>query len=494
MAAAPCGLLLVLLLLASKWNLRLHANRPSNVLPLLCVVLTEIATSEDSLDAIKTLRDEAVARLNQLGKTSDSKEFLERTFLSPAAIRAGKLVQEWMQDAGLDTWMDDIGNIHGRADGANASAPALLMGSHLDTVIDAGKYDGALGIVSAIAAVKMLNSNGKLRSYVRPIEIIAFCDEEGVRFQSTFLGSAAVAGVLRPDILSIRDRSGVTLETSLKTRSFKGTRDSLVQLRYSPESVWGYVEVHIEQGPVLEARGIPLGLVEAIAGQTRLKVRLHGAQGHAGTVPMAMRKDPMPGAAQAIVSVEKLCRDSPTLARVPGGGRLVCTVGEIFSWPGASNVIPGEQVAFTIDLRATDDSLREEIVGEVEESIRSICRGRGLSCTIDKMHEAKAVGCDKDLMASLKAAAESTVLEVPGGGGVDAPAADDLVPSLMSGAGHDAMAMSHLTKIGMLFVRCKGGISHSPAESVSDDDVLASSLSLLHFLNNHLEHEQPAPI
>ncbi|XP_024530115.1 allantoate deiminase 2 isoform X1 [Selaginella moellendorffii] len=469
MAAAPCGLLLVLLLLA------------------------KIATSEDSLDAIKTLRDEAVARLNQLGKTSDSKEFLERTFLSPAAIRAGKLVQEWMQDAGLDTWMDDIGNIHGRADGANASAPALLMGSHLDTVIDAGKYDGALGIVSAIAAVKMLNSNGKLRSYVRPIEIIAFCDEEGVRFQSTFLGSAAVAGVLRPDILSIRDRSGVTLETSLKTRSFKGTRDSLVQLRYSPESVWGYVEVHIEQGPVLEARGIPLGLVEAIAGQTRLKVRLHGAQGHAGTVPMAMRKDPMPGAAQAIVSVEKLCRDSPTLARVPGGGRLVCTVGEIFSWPGASNVIPGE-VAFTIDLRATDDSLREEIVGEVEESIRSICRGRGLSCTIDKMHEAKAVGCDKDLMASLKAAAESTVLEVPGGGGVDAPAADDLVPSLMSGAGHDAMAMSHLTKIGMLFVRCKGGISHSPAESVSDDDVLASSLSLLHFLNNHLEHEQPAPI
>ncbi|KAI5642027.1 hypothetical protein M9H77_00258 [Catharanthus roseus] len=432
------------------------------------------------------LKEEAVARLNELGKVSDADEYLQRTFQSPASIRAGNLLRRWMEDAGLETWVDQMGNVHGRIEGINPSEKALLIGSHLDTVIDAGKFDGSLGILCALSALKVLNRTNRLGKLMRPVEVIAFSDEEGVRFQSTFLGSAAIAGVLPISILQINDKSGVTVQAALKENSIETTEENLLQLKYDPESVWGYVEVHIEQGPVLETMGFPLGLVKGIAGQTRLKVTVRGSQGHAGTVPMAMRRDPMAAAAELIVLLESLCKqpedylsfdDHCKASEVKSlAGSLVCTVGEISSWPSASNVIPGE-VTFTVDIRAIDDMGREAVIYELSRRIHQICDRRSVFCIIDRKHDANAVVCNEDLSSQLKSAAYSAMKRITG----EEP---DDVPVLMSGAGHDAMAMSHLSKVGMLFVRCRGGISHSPAEYVLDDDVWAAGMAVLAFLES----------
>ncbi|GLJ39369.1 hypothetical protein SUGI_0803960 [Cryptomeria japonica] len=434
------------------------------------------------------LRDEAVLRINQLGKISDAEKHLQRTFLSAAAIKAGNLIEEWMQDAGLRTWTDNMGNVHGLTDGANASAPKLLIGSHLDTVVDAGMYDGSLGIICALAALKALRISGKLEELPRPVEVIAFSDEEGVRFHSTFLGSSAIAGILPADILHISDKSGFTVQDALKANDFDGTEESLLQLKYDPLSVWGYIEVHIEQGPVLEAHGVPLGVVVGIAGQTRLKVTLKGSQGHAGTVPMSMRRDPMPAAAEGIVFLEKLCKYPEEHLTEDGkdnlfgmgdsDGSTVCTVGEIATWPSASNVIPG-QVTFTVDIRARVDALREFIISEFKDKLYEICDKRSLSCSIERKNDASVVDCHSDMNFRLHNAARIAMQNLPL---LQTCKASDDVPMLMSGAGHDAMALSHLTKVGMLFVRCTGGISHSPAEHVLEDDIWAASLSLLAFV------------
>ncbi|EYU43647.1 hypothetical protein ABFS82_13G192300 [Erythranthe guttata] len=434
------------------------------------------------------LKDEAVARLIDLGKVSDTEEYLERTFQSPASVRAGNLIRLWMEDAGLLTWADQMGNVHGRHEGLNPSEKALLIGSHLDTVIDAGKFDGALGIISAVSALKVLKTRGMLGKLTRPVEVIAFSDEEGVRFQSTFLGSAAIAGVLPVSTLHVHDKSGVTVQGALRKNSIEITEQNLVQLKYDPDSVFGYIEVHIEQGPVLETVGLPLGLVKGIAGQTRLRVTVKGSQGHAGTVPMKMRQDPMAAAAEMIVFMESLCKqpqdylsyDSQctTSAVQSLAGSLVCTVGEISTWPSASNVIPG-QVTFTVDVRAMDDLGREAIIYEMSNRMYHICDKRSVLCVIERKHDANGVACDPELSSKLKSAAYTALKRLSG----ENPGE---VPVLMSGAGHDAMAMSHLTKVAMLFVRCRGGVSHSPAEHVSDDDVWASGMAVLSFLETLL--------
>lgn len=434
------------------------------------------------------LRDEVVARLAELGKVSDAEEFLQRTFQSPASIKAGNLLRRWMEDAGLRTWVDQMGNIHGRTEGMNPSERALLIGSHLDTVIDAGTFDGSLGIICAISALKVLNRTDRLERLRRPVEVIAFSDEEGVRFQSTFLGSAAIAGILPALALDIKDKSGVTVRDALRENSIEITEESLSQLKYDPKSVWAYVEVHIEQGPVLETMGFPLGLVKGIAGQTRLKVTVKGSQGHAGTVPMAMRRDPMAASAELIVLLESLCKrpedflaydtQCKTSEVQALASSLVCTVGEISSWPSASNVIPG-QVTFTIDIRTIDDIGREAVIYELSNRMHQICTQRSVFCNIDRKHDANAVACNKNLSSELKSAAYAAMTRITGEYQYD-------VPVLMSGAGHDAMAMSHLTNVGMLFVRCRGGISHSPEEHVLGDDIWTAGMAVLAFLETLL--------
>ncbi|CAL5401335.1 unnamed protein product [Camellia sinensis] len=258
--------------------------------------------------AWSTFKDEAVARLNELGKVSDSDGYLEKTYLSPASIIAGNIIRSWMEEAGL----------------------------RIDTVIDAGIFDGALGIISALSALKVLNINVQLKKLKRPVEVIAFSDEEGVRFQSTFLGSAAIAGVFTS--FSVAD----TWSDSAKCSKRELYR------KYDPESVWGYIKHHIEQGPVPGSVGLPLGVVKGIAGQTRIKVTMKGSQGHAGTVPMSMRQDPMAAAAELIVLLESICKRPEDFLSYDDQCKgfsvesLVCTVGEISYWPSASNVIPGE--------------------------------------------------------------------------------------------------------------------------------------------------------
>ncbi|VAI92411.1 probable allantoate deiminase [Triticum dicoccoides] len=438
------------------------------------------------------LRDETVLRLKELGKISDGEGFLERTFLSPASFRATDVIISWMKDAGLATWVDQMGNIHGRFEPSNSTEKALLIGSHMDTVIDAGMYDGALGIICAISALKVLRVTGKLQRLTRPVEVIAFSDEEGVRFQTTFLGSAAVAGILPESILQVSDKSGTTVQEALRLNSFEATAAALGQVKYSPESVGSYVEVHLEQGPVLEALRYPLGVVKGIAGQTRLKVIVDGSQGHAGTVPMKLRRDPMVAAAELVVTLEGLCKDPSrfltydeecgcfTEESLAG---LVCTVGELLTWPSASNVIPG-QVNFTVDIRAMDDLVRETIVASFSRIVMQRCDHRLVDCAVEHKHSAAATPCDPELTAQLKRATRSAVSAMAAPGG-HAAVAGESTPVLMSGAGHDAMAMARLTRVGMLFVRCRGGVSHSPEEHVAEDDVWAAGLALLRFVDQH---------
>ncbi|WVZ79052.1 hypothetical protein U9M48_026679 [Paspalum notatum var. saurae] len=495
---------------SSRFRLRLrHRHHPSSfplqIILLLSVVSGLLASLPISADGLppelggddglyrEILRDETVLRLMELGKISDGEGYLERTFLSPASIRATAVIIGWMKDAGLTTrWVDQMGNIHGRFEPENSTKEALLIGSHMDTVIDAGMYDGSLGIICAISALKVLKVTGKLQRLTRPVEVIAFSDEEGVRFQTTFLGSAAVAGTLPESILQVSDKSGTTVQDVLKMNSFEATATSISQARYSPESVGSYVEVHIEQGPVLEALHYPLGVVKGIAGQTRLKVIVDGSQGHAGTVPMKLRRDPMVAAAELVVTLEHLCKEPNkfltydeecgcfTEESLAG---LVCTVGELLTWPSASNVIPG-QVNFTVDIRAMDDQVRETIVTSFSRLVLQRCDDRLVDCRVEHKHSAAATHCDPELTSQLKRAARSTVSAMPG-----RRAAAGEAPVLMSGAGHDAMAMAKLTKIGMLFVRCRGGISHSPEESVLEDDVWAAGLALLNFIDG-----SPVPV
>ncbi|KAK9226906.1 hypothetical protein WN943_011954 [Citrus x changshan-huyou] len=460
-----------------------------------------IENTDDRRDVLfpQILKEEAVTRLDELGKVSDANGYLQRTFMSPASVRAGNLIRQWMEDAGLRTWVDHMGNVHGRVEGLNASAQALLIGSHLDTVVDAGIFDGSLGIITAISALKVLKSTGKLGKLKRPVEgascgallisgcrtlqVIAFSDEEGVRFQSTFLGSAALAGVLPVSALRVSDKSGVTVLDALRENSIDIAEESLLQLKYDPASVWGYIEVHIEQGPVLEWVGFPLGVVQGIAGQTRLKVTVRGSQGHAGTVPMSMRQDPMTAAAELIVLLERLCKHPKDFLSYDGrsngstleslSSSLVCTVGEISSWPSASNVIPGEARNLSLD------DGRETVLYELSNQLYQICEKRSVSCIVERKHDANAVMCDADLSSQLKSASYTALKRMTG-------ETQHEIPVIMSGAGHDAMAMSHLTKVGMLFVRCRGGISHSPAEHVLDDDVWAAGLAVLAFFENHV--------
>ncbi|MFD1627154.1 allantoate amidohydrolase [Azospirillum griseum] len=384
---------------------------------------------------------------------------LSRHYLTPEHRRANDQVAAWMVEAGMAVREDALGNIIGRYEGDAPGLPALLIGSHLDTVRDAGKYDGMLGVLSGIAVVADLHARGRRLPFA--IEVIGFGDEEGVRFQSTLIGSRAIAGTFDPAVLDSRDADGVRLGDALA--AFGQDPAAWASAAYRPDQVAGYVELHIEQGPVLEALGQPVGVVTAIAGATRLAVTVEGFAGHAGTVPMTLRRDALAAAAEMILAVESLCS---------GQERLVGTVGRIEATPGATNVIAG-RVRFTIDLRADRDALRLERVAAVRARLEAIADQRGVSVSIAPLHDSPAVACCPALMAQLAQSARALGLEAP---------------ELPSGAGHDAMAVAALTDIAMLFVRCERGISHNPAERITAADAETGARVLAHFV----DHFQPA--
>ena len=392
-------------------------------------------------------------RADLLAACSESPDHLTRTYLSPQHAAANDLVLGWMQEAGMACRLDPAGNVIGRYEGREAGLPALILGSHLDTVRNAGRYDGMLGVITAIACVEALHERGERPGFA--IEVVGFGDEEGVRFQSTLLGSRALAGRFDLALLERRDAEGVSMAQAM--RDF-GLEPALVRdAGRRPEDVHAYVELHIEQGPVLEAEGLPLGVVTSIAGATRLRATLTGVAGHAGTVPMAGRKDALAAAAEAILAVERICGDS---------AELVGTVGWLEAEPGAVNVIPGE-ARLSIDIRAAADAPRLRAVEAVRAAISEIGARRGVEVALERLHESPSCPCAPWLIAQLSEAVAGEGLAVR---------------HLPSGAGHDAMAMAELTEVGMLFVRCKDGISHHPAESITPEDAAAGARALLQFI------------
>jgi allantoate deiminase len=376
-------------------------------------------------------------RCDALGACSEEPGRLTRRFATPALDQARALVDGWMREAGLDTRRDPLGNLVGRRPGRGERA--LVLGSHIDTVRDAGRYDGALGVLVALACAERLRG----RELPFALEVIAFADEEGVRYGTGYLGSSVPAGRFEPAWLERTDADGVALADAV--RGWGGDPDAIAEGRRRPEELIGYAEVHIEQGPVLDDAGLPVGVVTGIAGQTRARVAFDGSAGHAGTTPMARRRDALAAAADWIGAVE---------AEARGREGLVATVGEIAAEPGVANVIPGRATA-SLDVRHAEDPAREAAVEAIRERAERIAAARGVGFGWEEIQSTPAVGCSPELTEELAAAA----------------AAGHAAPRLASGAGHDAAMMAAITPVAMLFVRCAGGVSHHPDEAVRAEDV-----------------------
>jgi len=396
----------------------------------------------------------AIARLEQLGGISDSPAHLVRTFLSPANQQAANQILTWMTALGMQTTQAPDGTVRGIFPGENPHARPLLLGSHYDTVIDAGKYDGALGIIAALAALETLQSEKITLPF--PVHILGFSDEEGTRFQTTYLGSHRITAPLDPETLTARDTAGITIAQAIATESPTATA---LPILYPPGNPRGYLELHIEQGRVLEEADKPACVVTSIAGQSRLTIILTGRADHAGTTPMPLRRDALTGAAACILAAEILAQSSPP---------LVITVGKIQIHPGASNSIP-QTAAFTIDLRHPDDEIRRNALTQLHESYLRITDERHLHLRWQPIQDNNATPCDPSLTTSLirsLTAITGSTLAIP------------------SGAGHDGVAISKICPIAMLFIRCRDGLSHHPDEYATPEDIATSIQILTHFLKS----------
>lgn len=394
-------------------------------------------------------------RCDILGSYSEEPDRLTRPFASQAMRQVNEAVASWMHAAGMTVQQDKVGNLIGRYEASQAGAKTLLLGSHLDTVRDAGKYDGPLGVMIAIACVERLYARRERLPFA--IEVLGFADEEGLRYHSAYIGSRAVAGTFDPEALHLTDADGITMAEAI--HAFGGDPDprALQTARWQRDELLAYCEVHIEQGPVLEASNLPVAVVSAIAGQNRITIRFTGEAGHAGTVPMSLRHDALCAGAEFVLAVETVARS------LPG---LVATVGQVSVLPGASNVIPG-QVTLSLDVRHQDDTVREQANRQLEERAREIGAARHVSADWQMLQGHGAVPCAARLSRLLAQAIEEMGYQLL---------------SLPSGAGHDAATVSSLTDIAMLFVRCRGGISHNPAESVTSEDVEVAIQVLERFL------------
>ena len=394
---------------------------------------------------------------------------LTRTYLTDAHHGAAAQLSAWMAAAGMTVRRDAAGNVIGRYEGSTPDAPALLTGSHFDTVRDAGRYDGNLGVILPIACIAEWHRAG--RRFPFAIEVVGFAEEEGVRFKATLLGSRAIAGTFDTRVLDNLDDEGRTMREVMAAAGFDAAR--LPAAAHQRDKVLGFIEVHIEQGPVLLNEGLPVGVVTAISGASRFLVELEGLAGHAGTVPMDMRRDAAMAGAEIGLYIERRCGGKLVEKRCANIESLVGTVGQFNVPNGATNVVPGRAV-FSIDIRAGADAEREAAVADVLAEIERVCARRHVRAQIRKTHEAASVPCAPWLQAQWAAAIER--VGVP-------------VRHLPSGAGHDAMAIAALTDVAMLFVRCgNGGISHHPTETMTAEDAQVAADVFTAFV----EHFQPA--
>jgi N-carbamoyl-L-amino-acid hydrolase len=389
----------------------------------------------------------------ELGALSDDDGALTCAYLTPAHRATAALLAGWMRDAGMTATIDAVGNVVGRYAGTDPKAKVLLTGSHYDTVRNGGKYDGRLGILAPLAVVRHLHAAGRRLPF--HLDVVGFAEEEGVRFRSTFLGSSALAGRFDMDSLERVDADGVTMRAALEAAGHDPA--AIPALARDPASLLGYLEVHIEQGPVLLERGLALGVVTAIAGSSRYIVELDGLASHAGTTPMTMRRDAAAAAAEIVLLVERRCGDS-------AGGSLVGTVGQLAVPDGSVNVVPG-RCRLSLDIRAANDDERRAAVRDVLDGIAAICARRRIGVRIELLLDAAAAPCAPHLMDRLGGAVVRAGL----------PRFD-----LPSGAGHDAMAIAAITDVAMLFTRCgNGGISHNPLETMTADDADLAARVLL---------------
>jgi allantoate deiminase/N-carbamoyl-L-amino-acid hydrolase len=396
-----------------------------------------------------------------IGSISDDEHGLTCAYLTPAHRRTAGQIADWMRAAGMAVSIDAVGNVVGRYAAETPDAKTLITGSHYDTVRNGGKYDGRLGILLPLAIVRHLHERGERLPY--HLEVIGFAEEEGVRFRSTFLGSNAVAGRFDLALLDQQDADGVSMREALASAGHDPA--AIPAIARDPASLLGYVEVHIEQGPVLLEKGLPLGVVTAIAGSSRYVLELEGLASHAGTTPMTMRRDAAAAAAEIVLLVERRCGGEQG-----GGGSLVGTVGQLAVPDGSVNVIPG-RCRLSLDIRAASDEERLAAVKDVLDGIEAICARRRIGYKLEKLLEAAAAPCAPRLMDQLGEAVERAGL----------PRFD-----LLSGAGHDAMAMAAVTEVAMLFTRCgNGGISHNPLETMTADDADVAACVLLDFFRSY---------
>lgn len=386
-----------------------------------------------------------LARCQELAAISAMGGGIERTYLTPQHAAADVLAALWMEEAGLSSWMDAAATRYGRLEGAVDGLPALVLGSHLDTVPDAGRYDGILGVLLAIAVAERLRDRAAELPFA--VEVVAFGDEEGTRFGATLLGSRALAGTWDENWWELQDADGVTLEEAFLRFGLDPAAIGTAARRRT--DLIGYLEAHIEQGPYLEEADRALGVVSSIAGARRFSLTITGEARHAGGTPYDRRRDALIGASQAVLDIERIGRDSSAIA----------TVGQLQAFPGAVNVVPG-RVEFSLDLRAETDEGRDAAWERIHGAIARFCGERSLELDVEEIHAAPAVVCEDRLKSAVRTGIRSI---------------GDTEPlELFSKAGHDAMAVAAVTDMAMLFIRCEGGISHHPGENVTVEDVAAA--------------------
>jgi allantoate deiminase/N-carbamoyl-L-amino-acid hydrolase len=383
-----------------------------------------------------------IALAERLAERSDTPDGLTCTYMTPAHRAVAAELEGLMRAAGMTAEIDGVGNVVGRYAAADPAAKTLIVASHYDTVLNAGSFDGRLGILAGLLAIQELDRSGRQLPY--HVELIGFAEEEGVRFSVPYIGSSAVAGCFDMRVLQRRDAGGQSVADVISEAGFDP--QAIGSLARRRADLLGYLEVHIEQGPVLLQEGLPVGIVTSIAGSSRHGVTIEGAAGHAGTVPMALRRDAAAAAAEIVLYVERRCAAAPT---------LVGTVGRLAVPGGAVNVIPG-RCDLSLDIRAADDETRDAAVADVLAETDRIAKRRKVSIEVQQIQRTPAVPCSPALQAQLAAAVRRAGI---------APR------HLPSGAGHDAVSFAGITEIAMLFVRCgNGGISHSPLETVTAAD------------------------
>lgn len=401
---------------------------------------------------MKEQAQRAIRICRQLAPFSEEEGRTTRTFLSAPMKDVHRVLRAWMIGIGMQVGVDAAGNLRGVLPGARIGAPRLLIGSHLDTVPDAGAFDGVLGVVLGVMLAELFADKARAIG----LEVIGFSEEEGVRFGTPFIGSRALVGSLHEADLNLRDRDGGTVRDAI--RRFGLDPDGLPEARFN-DGALGYLEFHIEQGPVLENLEAPVGIVFAIAGQSRLDLVFQGKANHAGTTPMSLRRDALAGAAEWILAVEEAGR---------GGGGLVATVGRINATPNATNAVPG-RVEVSLDVRHASDDVRRKQVQQLVAEAESIAKRRGLELRSQQRVDQAAVPLDQTMCGGLEEAVQ---------------AKGYAAHRLVSGAGHDAMIVAPFIPSAMLFLRSPGGVSHSPEESVLADDVEAALSVGLHYLRN----------